>query len=78
MSMHAVGRHAAPLPGMCVTHWDWEDVRLACDQDAIPGGVECCEHLIERVHATPGDPFADEPVRSFGPSVVSLDEVTRA
>lgn len=67
--VHAVARNTRPAEGQCTWVWDWEDIRLACPERAIPGGDECTDHLILRVQSTP-----DRDVRVFGPTVVHTEE----
>jgi hypothetical protein len=50
-SVHA-GPSRPPRPGWCSWRWHWEDVDLACTDEAIPGELYCPEHLIEAVHAS--------------------------
>lgn len=66
-----------PPAGQCRWVWHWEDVTLWCSDTAIPGGIECADHLIwrcQRADFQPALPERGPQPRRFPPTVVNLED----
>jgi hypothetical protein len=48
-AVHSHSRHyqRVHVDGRCDWIWVWEDVLLACDDRAVPGGRFCAQHEIQ-------------------------------
>lgn len=67
--------HAGPIVlrrvGQCAWTWHWEDVDLACRDNAIPGGDLCADHLIQVAHAREQAERAAQRARLFPASTLA-------